>query len=492
MAEHPGHAGQEARSKLRISDGDPIAAIATALSPAALGIVRTSGRDSLDLASRVFSRPKALLSARPNSLVHGWIVDKSGGGSPRRIDEAVLGVYRAPRSFTGEDMVEIFCHGGVAVVQAVLKALLRCGFRQAERGEFTARAYINGKTDLTRAEAVKEIIDSRTGKAGERAASRLSGDLFHRIERVKHHILDALGAIEVGLEYPEDEGNFSATFDTAALEKVKRALGELLSSWKTERLYQEGARVVLCGATNAGKSSLFNALLKEDRAIVSSAPGTTRDWLDSWADFDGVPVRLFDTAGLRDTADEAELAGVAKARELSGAADIALYVVDSVRGITDEDRAFIAAHKALPTVLVMNKCDLVRAQYPAARGAEAADNAPEAGTARDAPEVPRVNASAKTGEGLAELARLVKDMLLGAGSPESAAGAGLGSERQRDCVAEAYESVDHALTAAERGFGQDAVVLDLEDALGSLGEVVGDVCPDDVLENIFGRFCVGK
>lgn len=452
---------------------EPIAAIATPLSPGAIGIVRTSGRGCISLVSRVFSAPKRLLSAAPNSLVYGWIVDRAGGNT-RRVDEVMLGVYNSPRSFTGEDMVEIFCHGGINVVKTVLALLLRSGFRQAERGEFTFRAYINGKTDLTRAEAVKEIIDSKTSASRARAAGRLSGDVYREVENVRRQILDTIGNIEAEVEYPEDEENIAPSFDSSALVAARDRLRMLQDSWKAEKIYQDGARVVLCGAPNAGKSSLFNALLKEDRAIVSSTEGTTRDWLESWADFDGVPVRLFDTAGLRDTNDTLERQGVQAANDLIGEADIILYVVDSVAGISDGDRAFVKEHAGSLIITALNKCDVAGSSY----------------AATDAPRPVRV--SARTGEGICSLVAAIRNALFGSDIAQDSGHAGLGSERQKNAASEALGCVEHALKTAAAGDAMDAVVQDLEDALAALGEIVGETCPDDILENIFRRFCVGK
>ena len=288
------------------SPDEPITSIATALSPAALGIIRVSGKGCINMVSSVFSRPKALNDAKGNSLVYGWIQISSS----EKIDEVMLGVYRAPKSFTGEDMVEIFCHGGPAVVSAIQNLMLKIGFRQANRGEYTFRAYINGKTDLTKAEAIKEIIDSHTDTSRSHAAGRLAGNLFSQIDDIKKLIIDTLAALEVEIEYPEDEETIADTFDRKDIEKAISQLQSLVDSWKGEKLYQDGARVVLAGRTNAGKSSLFNAILKEERAIVSDIEGTTRDWLESWASINGIPVRLFDTAGLRETSDIIEAKGV--------------------------------------------------------------------------------------------------------------------------------------------------------------------------------------
>ncbi|MBP5358835.1 MAG: 50S ribosome-binding GTPase, partial [Treponema sp.] len=269
--------------------------------------------------------------------------------------------------------------------------------------------------------------------------------------------------------------NISDTFDDSLLREAESRLGVLVASWKNEKLYQDGLRVVLCGKTNAGKSSLFNSLLKEDRAIVSDIEGTTRDWLESWVSFDGLPARIFDTAGLRKTDDIIEAAGVERTKDLSKEADLILYLVDSTAGLTDEDKAFMENAGDLPVILVWNKCDSSESKPM-----------PQGGPWKNA-----VSLSAKTGSGTAILAQAVKKLLEDAEST-SRSGAALGSERQKDSVAEALERVSHALNVAGTGLSMDAVVQDLEDSLDSLGEVTGEVSADDILESIFSNFCVGK
>lgn len=453
---------------------EPISSIATALAPSALGIVRVSGKGCIELVSKVFSRPKALLEAAGNTLVYGWIVDQN-----QKIDEVMLSVYRAPKSFTGEDMVEISCHGGPAVVTAIQNLMLKSGFRQANRGEYTFRAYINGKTDLTKAEAVKEIIDSHTDASRSHAAGRLSGSLFTEIDSIKKLIIDTLASIEVEIEYPEDEETIADTFDRKDIEIAIERLQSLVDSWQGEKLYQDGARVVLAGRTNAGKSSLFNAILKEERAIVSDIEGTTRDWLESWASINGIPIRLFDTAGLRETDDKIEAQGVQISRNLAQDADLVLYLVDSSSGLNDEDKEFIKKSQE-PLILVWNKADKI----------EAGGDRPRV-EACDIGDRPQAFVSAKKGSGFKELYAQITAILT-AGLSTERQQAGLGSARQKESVAEALESVKHALVSADDNYTLDAVVQDLEDALDSLGEVTGDVTPDDVLGSIFANFCVGK
>ncbi len=457
-----------------------IAAIATALAPSALAVIRTSGKEVIELVAEIFSRPKALLQAKGNEMVYGWIVDKKNN---IRVDEVMLGVYRSPKSFTGENMVEIYCHGGTSPVLAVFNLLLKNDFRQAERGEFTFRAFINGKTDLTKAEAVREIIDSHTDESRSRAIGRLAGNLFEQIDSIKKLIIDTLAEIEVEIEYPEDEETIANAFDRTNLILAKNQLKELSKSWSAEKLYQDGARIMLCGRTNAGKSSLFNVLLKEDRAIVSDIEGTTRDWLESWISFNGIPARLFDTAGLRITTDTIERKGVEMTRDLSRDADLILYVIDSALGINFEDETFIqdAQKNGIPVLVVWNKCD----KLPQ----------PEQDVSGNQTKIKyQVKVSAKQGTGISELTQTVCSILCKSESTEREV-CGLGSERQKISVDEALESVAHALEVTEDDapfLPLDAVVQDLENALDSLSEITGEVQADDILDSIFSRFCVGK
>ena len=450
---------------------DEIAAIATALAPAALGIVRTSGARSIELISRFFSRPNALLQAQGHTLVYGWIYDEG-----MKVDEVILCVYRAPKSNTGENAVEILCHGGPGVVKAIHRLCIKNGFREAERGEFTFRSFIHGKTDLTRAEAVREIIDSKTNTAQQKAAGRLSGTVFREIETIKTDLMTALAALEVGIEYPEDEETIADSFDEALLKKPLSALQQLAASWQTEKIYQAGVRLVLAGKTNAGKSSLFNALLKEDRAIVSDIHGTTRDWLEAELDFKGIPAHIFDTAGLRATEDTIEAIGVQRSVELASAADIVLYLIDGTKPPAEEDSAFIERN-TVPLIIVQTKADKGQTEsLPAALQ-----------------RYPAVSLSSKTGAGLDMLIDTVVALVTAdTALPMQDAGVSLGTERQKEAVTAALEAARHALEAGRSGYPLDAVIQDVEEAVHALGSVTGEVRSDDILDKIFSGFCVGK
>lgn len=494
---------------------EPIVAIATALAPAALGIVRCSGKGVIELLAPLFSRPKALLEAAGNTIVYGWLIEPAAGQEAvgRRIDQVLVSVFRSPRSFTGEDMVEINCHGGPGMVTGILRLLTSHGFRAALPGEFTFRSFINGKADLTRAEAVQEIIAAKTDTSRGRAAGRLAGGLFQELDEIKSLLRETLAALEAEIEYPEDEEAIADAFDSSQLEEARRRLASLCASWSCERLYQDGVRVVLCGRTNAGKSSLFNTLLKEDRSIVSDIHGTTRDWIEGWVSFGGIPARLFDTAGLRESDDEVERHGIQRTQDLTAEADLILYVVDSTVGLTEEDREFLENRRRAenpsdccgpddnrpddnrlddnrtgdkptagspPLALVLNKWDKVALNSLSEPGMDGL------------PVDTVVRLSARTGQGTAQLVEEICRLLFRNISHAGAGQVGLGSERQKDCAQAALEAVVHGLEVAEEGYTLDAVVQDVEEALESLGEITGEVTTEDILDTVFSRFCLGK
>ena len=463
---------------------DPIAAIATALSPAALGIVRTSGKGAVDLASAIFSKPEKLKEAQGNSILHGWVLDPE---SKKEVDEVTVCVYREPKSFTGEDSVEFICHGGTAVVLKIYRLLIENGFRAAEGGEFTFRAFANGKADLTRAEAVNEIINSKTDINIELAAGRLSGNLFSGIEEIKHELTAVIAAADVEIEYPEDEETSQGAFSPDLILGIIEPLKDLADSWAAEKIFIQGAKVVLAGKTNAGKSSLFNALLKEDRAIVSDIHGTTRDWLEASLNFNGIPVSLYDTAGIRYTQDSIEAIGVERSLEMSRNADLILYLCDpkdilSAGSLNKEDSEFIKNAKA-PVITVITKEDLL--------DTESKEKIKEILKAEKIAEP--IIISSKASNGIKALSEKAYSVLAkNTGSSGFSKTASLGSERQRDAVQKALDVLKTAYQNSLEGFPLDLIVEDLEEALSFLGEITGEVRSDDILDKVFSGFCVGK
>jgi len=456
------------------SPQEPIFALATPPAASAIAVIRVSGNRCLSLLSGLLGRP-----GRPGGTRGSIDLSRARGFSVRlaaildgdeEIDEVLVTVFRSPRSYTGEDSAEISCHGGLPVIRRILSLLGRGGFRQAGPGEFTQRAFLNGKMDLTRAEAVNEIVRARTDRARDLALRRLCGAVESRIDDAREAVLDALASLEARLDYPEEELDGQG-LDMASLARAEEGLSGLAGTFRRGRIYQEGATVAVAGATNAGKSSLFNQLLREDRAIVSEIHGTTRDWLEAEVSLEGVPVRLVDTAGLRDCADPLEREGMRRAVQVTDAADLVLYLVDAAAGLGALDREFLERPEAGSRVIpVWNKTDLA--------GAGAV---PDGFT----------GVSAATGDGVEALGRLVASRLLD--GPAADHGQPLiDSERQRDLIGRALERLASFRAGLEGGVPLDALALDLRAALDALGEITGAVSSADVLERLFGRFCVGK
>ncbi len=471
---------------------DPIVAIATALAPAALGIIRASGKDCIELVSKIFWPPDKLKEAKGNTIVYGWIVNPK---TDKKIDEVLACVYREPKSFTGEDSIEIICHGGLAIILSIYRLFVENGFRPAEGGEFSFRAFANGKNDLTKSEAIKEIIDSKTDTASELAMGRLSGNLFNEIKRIKELLITTIAAIDVQIEYPEDEETTDGAFSKELILKVIEPLQILRDSWAAEKIFIQGAKVVLAGKTNAGKSSLFNALLKEDRAIVSDIHGTTRDWIEARLNFNGIPVSLYDTAGIRVTTDTIEAIGVERTKQISKDADLVLYLLDSIQILKEkkldiEDLEFIENTKQDIIIIATKKDRLTIEEKKTLSSILNKELSKE-----------WILISSKSAEGIKELSdyaytkltknekdSLAKKTVSSAMSMQSA----LGSERQRDLCTKAIQALNSAMQNAQEGFPLDMLTEDLEEALSYLGEITGEVNSDDILDKVFSGFCVGK
>jgi len=451
----------------------PIVALATPPGESAISVIRTSGPGAIERAASCFSRPAALLAAPGHTLVHGELVDPVSG---EPLDEVLAAVFRSPRSATGEDGVEFSCHGSPAVVRRALSVLEAAGFAPALPGEYSFRAFMHGKTDLARAEAVQELVRARSDGARAEALRRLEGGLSRRIAAARSRLVDALAEVQARLDYGEDEAEAGDGFDPAPLRELRASLAALAGSYAAGRMHGEGARVVVAGRPNAGKSSLFNLLLREERAIVASEPGTTRDWIEAGVELEGMYLRLVDTAGLRDAASEIEAEGVARSRRLAGEADLALYVVDGVAGLRSEDEAFL---RERPDALaVWNKID--------------------SAACRPAPEG-FVPVSAADGAGLAALVSSLAGRLasgFGAGPFAVRGGAErevlVASARQKSLLDESLAAIDSCLAEEKAGAPLDALALELGAAADALGEITGEIASAEVFEAVFSRFCVGK
>jgi tRNA modification GTPase len=444
---------------------DTIVALATAPGRAALAVVRVSGRQTRGLVARI--APKLPASPEPRHAQLAEIVD--GEGEP--IDSGLVTLFTGPHSYTGEDAAEISIHGAPRAVDRLLGALTAAGARVARPGEFTERALLHGKMDLVEAEAVRDLIEARTERAARVSARRLSGALSARLSGVREILLGAAASLTATIDFAEDVGE---ALDPAVVRDLSRAaedLARLSASYETGRLLAAGCRVAILGRPNAGKSTLFNALVGSDRAIVTDIPGTTRDALDATLDVGGIPVTVVDTAGLRATQDPIEAIGVARAREEAEKADAVLYVLDAAAGLGDEDRAALRQLGEKPVLLVANKIDTAPAGAPLPEAA-----APVCGVAPDA---------AETLHGL--LARH-----LAQGVSLEAADEILGNARQRDLVERARRAAQDAVAALSRGDSPEYAATHVDAALSALADVFGETTAEDVLQRIFATFCIGK
>ncbi len=442
---------------------DDIAALATPRAAGAIAVIRTSGKRCLEKAARCFSRPKALKAAEGGTFLYGKILHPT---TKEPIDDVIVSVSRAPRSYTGGDCLEISCHGGIPGVDAVLAALREVGFRDAEPGEFTMRAFINGKLDLTQAEAVASLIDAKTKAMHTASLRTLDGAVSRELSEIRRILIDVSAAVEVQLDYAEDDLDDAVVVPVAELEEAALRLRRLSDSYKVGRLMREGVKIALAGRTNSGKSSLFNRLLNEERSIVSDIHGTTRDYLEESVTIAGFPVVLYDTAGLRRSDDRIEAEGIERAHRILDACDLVLYVVNAVDGETDEDRRRLERIRT-PILKVINKIDL---------------KAPPAG-------FNGIPVSAATGEGLSGLIEALADRLkseAGTSEPPFAV-----NERQSQLVRQALTAVEAALTD-NGGAVLDGIAIELKEALDAVGELTGETASPDILDAVFSRFCVGK
>ena len=451
---------------------DVIAAVATGKSPCAIGILRLSGDGAAAVCGKVF-RPQSgnpLTEAPNRKLVLGELLDEQG----RVIDQAMAVYTRGPHSYTGEDTVELQCHGSPAVLAAGLTALFHAGARQAGPGEFTKRAFLNGQMDLTQAEAVVDLIDAETADAAANAAGQVGGALLRKIDPIYDKLTDLMSHFHAVLDYPdEDIDPFTLSGYENTVRMAVRDLSALLDTYGRGRVLKHGARAVILGRPNVGKSSLLNALAGYDRVIVTDIPGTTRDTVEETVRVGRHLLRLLDTAGIRETADRIEQMGVARAEQAAAEADLAIFVCDGSVPLTDEDqRAMDAALECPRSLALLNKSDLGAVVQPSDLWFEYV-----------------IPVSARTGDGLDGLEEAL-DMMFPEGEPCD--GSILTNARQAGAVLRALKALESAELAMKRGQTPDAVLCDVEAAMEALGEVTGRTVREDIVGRIFERFCVGK
>jgi len=451
---------------------DTITALATAPGASAFAVVRLSGADAVEIADRVFRGRRALASVPARTVRHGFAHDAAG----EAIDEVTAVVFRSSSSPTGEDAVEFTCHGGDWAAPRLIAALVASGSRIARPGEFTERAFLAGKIDLAQAEAIADVIHAESLLAARLAARQIEGGLSRSLAALAELLRDGLAEVEARVDFSEDVGGEVVPDSVrGALQAAAAQLETLLAGSDLGRRAREGARVVLVGRPNAGKSSLFNALLGEERAIVTPTPGTTRDAVHEKVDVGGIPVRLVDTAGVRD-ASGVEALGVERTRREIEGADLVVWVVDSSSRVTDEDLAVFALLRSGPYVLAWAKSDLP--------GPDFADCQLGLLTAS------RIDVSAVTGKGLADLREAIRVALVGGAAP--GATALVTNTRHIEALRRAGEALAEARQAAAAGIAGEAVAGEIRLALEALGEVTGEAAAPDLLERIFARFCIGK
>ena len=452
---------------------DTIAAVSTPVGEGGIGIVRISGKDTETLLARLLHRNKdgGLESHR---FYFDAIVDPASGAC---VDEAMVVLMRAPRSYTREDVAEIQCHGGTLVTERILDLVLRSGARLAEPGEFTKRAFLNGRIDLLQAEAVIDIIRSRTDASLTLAQGQREGELSRRIALVRGSLVSALALVEAFIDFPEED------LDPASQERistsVEQALSEvetLLAGYEEGRALREGVSVLIAGKPNAGKSSLLNILVQERRAIVTAVPGTTRDMIEEVINIRGLPVRLIDTAGIRETEDLVEQEGVRLTLEKIPQADLVIFLLDASRPFDSDDRTLLEALTCLNFLAVLNKCDLP----------------PLLALPPEVDEGRAVAISTRSGEGIDTLRDRIARCFLAGGAVDRRQGGLITRVRHRDALAGTRDALVRFSSDLTGGLDPELLAIDLREALAAIGAVTGQTTPDDILDIIFSQFCIGK
>lgn len=441
-----------------IQEFDTIAAIATPQGTGGVGVIRISGDTSFDIIKKIFSKQ----NLEAGKIAHGWIVDDG-----KKIDEVIVLPFKTPHSYTGEDVIEIHCHGGINVVRNILDIVLKNGARIAERGEFTKRAFLNKKMDLSQAEAVADLIHAKTRNFAIQSAKNLSGVLGEKVSEIKKEIFETLSKIIAGIDFPEDVAEPEYSVLINSFEKTLKEIDKILSCAKSSDILRQGVKIAIVGKPNVGKSSLFNKLLNVERAIVTDIAGTTRDVIKENLDWD-VAITLIDTAGIRESSEvgKVEEIGIEYSKQSADEADLILFIYDASRGINDEDRAILDLIKEKNHLIIANKCDLI-----------------------DKPVKNAINISVENGSGIEELKNKIKEIVCNFSFEDTEF---ITNTRQQDCLEKCRESLLNALNAAKIHELQDLISIDLKSALLYLDEITGEVITDEILENIFSHFCIGK
>lgn len=441
-----------------IQEFDTITAIATPIGTGGVGVIRISGNKSFEITEKIF-----LKELIPGKINHGWIYNKN-----TKIDEVVVLPFKNPNSYTGEDVVEIQCHGGINVVRNILDLILLNGARMAERGEFTKRAFLNHKLDLSQAESVCDLIHAKTQNFAIQSAKNLSGVLAKKIQEIKKDIFEVLSKIVAGIDFPDDVKEPEYEYLKQEFIKGISKIDKILDCAKSSNILRQGVKIAILGKPNVGKSSLFNALLSLNRAIVTDIAGTTRDVLAETLDLDGIPVTLIDTAGIREHSkiDKVEEIGIEFSKQAAEEADLILFLYDASTGMNNDDKVILNLIKDKKHLIIANKADLLN---------ERPGNI--------------ISLSTLTKEGFEELKSKI---IVSVGEKSIEDTEFITNNRQQDCLQKSKESLKQALIATELNELQDLISIDVKSALLYLDEITGEVITDDILNNIFDNFCIGK
>lgn len=457
-----------------LTEFDTIAAISTPIGEGGISIVRMSGEDAVKIANKVFKGAN-LTEVSTHTIHYGHIVDPE---SKKVIDEAMVTVLRAPKTFTREDIVEVNCHGGIVVTNHILQLLLANGARMADPGEFTKRAFVNGRIDLTQAESVMDIVRAKTDKARQVAVGQLAGGLLEKIRAMRKEILDTLANVEVNIDYPEyDADQITADQMAKTSKDVIAEIGKLLNTAQEGTILRNGLATAIVGQPNVGKSSLLNYLTKSDKAIVTDVAGTTRDTLEEYVSVKGVPLKLIDTAGIHHTEDKVEKIGVERSQKALQQADLVLLLLDGSKNLADEDKALIEETKNKKRIIILNKMDI--GQKLNVQEMKKLTNSEVISTSI----LKQVN--------LDELENLIKKLFF-SGITNSNDQILVTNQRQSGLLAKAKKQLEDVISAVEDGVPVDIAQIDFNGAWDTLGEITGDSAPDELINALFSQFCLGK
>lgn len=457
---------------------DTIVAISTPLGEGGIGIVRLSGKDSIKIASQMFKpiSKQDIQKSETHTVHYGYIVNPKNA---QKVDEVLLTLMRSPKTYTRENVIEIGCHGGLVPLRRILELAMNLGARLAEPGEFTKRAFLNGRIDLTQAEAVIDIIRSKTETNLKMAVGQLKGNLSKEINKLREDIISILVSVEAAIDFPEEEIEIIPADEMLKqVYEILEEINQLIETADEGKIIKEGVKTVIVGKPNVGKSSLLNALLKESRAIVTSIPGTTRDVIEEYMNIEGVPFKIVDTAGMRETRDVVEIEGVKRTEKSLDEADLILFVLDAAEKLSKEDREIIIKVKDKKTIVLINKSDL-----------------PELIEIEELKEKLHdkniMKISALTQKGLNQLKKNMIDMILSKHIILSD-GIMITNTRHKGALIKAKGNIEKVIETIKKGLSGEFIAVDLQGALSNLGEIIGETTTEDILEQIFNRFCVGK